>query len=99
MGFFPSSIGTLLMRLAILIGRVFSPLTAWMRIPGITFLIICAIGSTFLPESRQAMMMIALLGGVLLMAWNVRVAKKPFQLHAGGGERVFSPSRPCLTTR
>ena len=88
MGFFLSSIGTLLMGLAMLIGRVFSRVTAWVGIVGITLLIIYTIGSTFVPESGEAMMVIALPGGLLLMVWNVMVAKKLFQLRAARGERV-----------
>jgi hypothetical protein len=82
MGFFLSSIGTLLMGLAMLIGRVFSRVTAWVGIVGITLLIIYTIGSTFVPGAGAAMMAIALPGGVLMMAWNVMVAKKLFQLRA-----------------
>jgi hypothetical protein len=84
MGFFLSSIGTLLMGLAMLKGRVFTRATSWLGIVGITLLIIYTIGSTFVPESGPefgaAMMAIALPGGVLMMVWNVMVAKKLFQL-------------------
>ena len=86
MGFFLSSIGTLLMGLVMLVGRVFSRVTAWVGIVGITLLIIYTIGSTFVPESGEAMMVIALPGGVLMMVWNVMVAKKLFQLRAARGE-------------
>ena len=88
MGFFLSSIGTLLMSIAMLIGRVFNRITAWVGIVGITLLIIYTIGSTFVPDSREAMMVIVLPGGLLLMVWNVMVAKKLFQLRADRGERV-----------
>ena len=80
MGVFLSSIGALLMGLAMLTGRVFSRVTACLGIVGITVLIIYAFGSTFVPESRQAMMVIAISGGVLMMAWNVMVARRLFQL-------------------
>lgn len=86
MGFFLSSIGTLLMGLVMLKGRVFTPGTSWVGIVGITLLIIYIIGSTFVPESGAPMMAIALPGGVLLMVWNVMVAKKLFQLRAAHGE-------------
>lgn len=87
MGFFLSSIGTLLMGLAMLKGRVFTRVTAWVGIVGITLLLIYTIGSTFVPEAGAAMMAFALPGGVLLMAWNVMVAKKLFQLGRGKLER------------
>ncbi|MCJ7737003.1 MAG: DUF4386 domain-containing protein [Anaerolineae bacterium] len=86
MGFFLSSIGTLLMGLAMLKGRVFTSGTSWVGMVGITLLIIYIIGSTFVPESGAAMMAIALPGGVLMMVWNVMVAKKLFQLRAARGE-------------
>jgi hypothetical protein len=85
-GFFVSSIGTLLMGLAMLVGRVFSRVAAWVGIVGITFLIVYTIGSTFVPGSGEVMILIAVPGGLLLMAWNVLVAKKLFELSAAGGE-------------
>jgi hypothetical protein len=55
MGFFLSSIGTLLMSLVMLVGRVFSRVTAWVGIVGITLLIIYTIGtpSSSFPVTRQ----------------------------------------------
>ena len=79
MGFILSSIGTLLMGLAMLKGLAFTRATACVGIVGITLLIIYIIGSTFVPEAGTAMMAIALPGGVLMMVWNVMVAKKLFQ--------------------
>ena len=86
MGFFLSSIGTLLFGLVMLVGRVFSRVTAWVGIVGIILLIIYTIGATFVPESGASMIVIALPGGVLMMVWNVMVAKKLFQLRAARGE-------------
>ena len=83
MGFFLSSIGTLLMGLAMLNGRVFNRVTAWVGIVGITLLIIYTIGSTFVPGSGEAMMVVAMPGGLLVMGWNVMVARKLFQLRVG----------------
>jgi len=86
MGFFLSSIGTLLFGLVILVGKVFSRVTAWVGIGGIALLIIYTIGVTFVPESEAAMIIVALPGGVLMIVWNVMVAKKLFQLRAARGE-------------
>jgi len=85
-GFFLSSIGTLLMGLVMLVGRVFSRVTAWVGVVGITLLIIYVIGTTFVPESGAAMMAVALPGGVLMMAWNILVARTLFQLCMARGE-------------
>jgi hypothetical protein len=67
MGFFLSSIGTLLMGLAMLAGRVFSRVTAWVGIVGITLLMVYTVGSTFLSEPGEAMMVVAMPGGLLMM--------------------------------
>ena len=80
MGFFVSSIGTLLMGLVMLVGGVFSRVTGWAGVVGITLLIGYTFGTTFLSGAEAAMMVIALPGGVLMMAWNVLVARKLLQL-------------------
>lgn len=80
MGFFLSSIGTLLMGFVMLKGRVFGRVAAWVGIMGITLLIIYTIGSTFVPEAGEAMIVVAMPGGILMMAWNVMIALKLFQL-------------------
>jgi hypothetical protein len=82
MGFFLRSVGTLLMGLAMLKGRVFTRVAAWVGIVGITLLLVYVIGSTFVPGSGEAMMGVALPGGVLMMAWNVMVARRLFRLRA-----------------
>ena len=86
MGFFLSSIGALLMGIAMLAGQVFGRVTAWVGIVGITLLIVYTIGSTFAVASPETMMAIALPGGLLAMAWNVLVARKLFRLRAIRGE-------------
>lgn len=82
MGFFLSSLGTLLMGLAMLKGHVFARSTAWVGLVGITLLIIYIIGSTFMSAPSIAMMVIALPGGVLMMVWNAMVARELFRLCA-----------------
>jgi hypothetical protein len=86
MGFFLSSVGTLLMGLAMLKGKVFTRVTAWVGIVGITLLIIYTLGVTFVPEVEMAMMAFAMPGGILMMAWNVLVARKLFQMSKGKTE-------------
>jgi hypothetical protein len=80
MGFFLPSIGTLLMGTAMLIGKVFKRVTAWVGIVSISLLTIYTIGSTFAPTSGEAMMMVALPGGLLIIAWNILVAMRLLQL-------------------
>lgn len=83
LGFFLSSIGTLLMGFAMLNGKVFNRVTAWVGIFGITLLTIYIIVSTFVPGSGEAMMVVAMPGGLLMLGWNVMVARKLFQLSVG----------------
>lgn len=80
MGFFLSSLGTLLMGLAMLKGDVFARSTAWVGLVGITLLMVYIIGSTFISDPGVTMMAIALPGGVLMMVWNAMVARELFRL-------------------
>jgi hypothetical protein len=90
-GFFLPSIGTLLMGIAMLVGKVFKRVTAWMGIAGISLLTIYTIGVTFAPTSGEAMMIVALPGGLLIMAWNILVARRLLQL--GTAHRVMAKGR------
>jgi hypothetical protein len=80
MGFFLSSIGTLLFGLLMLRGKLFSRFAAWVGIVGITLLIIYTIGNTFVPNRGNEMLIIAMPGGILMIVWNILIAKKLFQL-------------------
>jgi hypothetical protein len=84
-GFFLRSIGSLLMGLAMLKGRVFTRVTARVGIVGMALLSIYVIGSTFIPRSEAVMMALAMPGGLLMIAWNVMVARKLFQLRTAPG--------------
>jgi hypothetical protein len=57
-----------------------------MGIAGISLLLVDTVGSTFVPRAGAAMMAIALPGGVLLLAWNVLVARRLLQLGRGKPE-------------
>jgi len=80
-----SSLGTLVMGLVILAGRVFSRFTGWVGIVGIILLMIYTIVFTFVPEPGPAMMVVGVPGGILLIVWNLLIARKLFQLNAAGG--------------
>ena len=80
MGFFLSSLGTLLMGLSMLKGNVFARSTAWVGLVGITLLMVYIISSTFMSDPSVVMMAIALPGGVLMMIWNAMVARELFRL-------------------
>lgn len=85
LGLFLSSLGTLLMDLVILTGRIFSRFTGWVGLVGIGLLMIYTIVFTFVPEPGPAIVIFAVPGGILMMVWNVLIARKLFQLRTASG--------------
>jgi hypothetical protein len=83
-GLFLLSISTLLMSVAMLLGRVFARATALIGVAGMTLLIIYTIGVTFATGSESIMMVFAMPGGILILAWDVLVAVKLFRLYKLG---------------
>jgi len=86
-GFFLSSIGTLLMTVAMFKGKIFSRATAYTGMIGISLLLVYVVGSTFLPGPIGVLMAIAMPGGLLMIAWNVMVARKLLQLGRGAKDK------------
>jgi hypothetical protein len=80
MGFFLSSIGTLLMTVAMLRGRLFGRAAAYTGMIGISLLLVYIIGSTFTREPSGILMAMAMPGGLLMIAWNVMVARGLLQM-------------------
>lgn len=80
MGFFLSSLGTLFMALATLRGGVFHRLSAYTGIVGISLLMLYVVGSTFSIGSVGARMVIAMPGGLLMIAWHAIVARRLLRL-------------------
>ena len=90
MGFFLSSLGTLLMTVAMLRGRLFGRAASYTGMIGISLLLVYIIGSTFTREPSGILMAIAMPGGLLMIAWNVMVAKRLLQMGnvaINGGQR------------
>lgn len=81
-GFLLPSVGALLMALAMLEGRVFGRLAAWTGIAGTSLLLVYVVGTTFVLAPSGVLMMVAMPGGLMMIAWNVMVAKKLFRLAA-----------------
>jgi len=86
MGFFLSSIGTLIIGFVMLQGKVFSRVAAWVGIVGIALLMIYTIGNTFISNAGEIMLIIAMPGGILMIAWYIMVAIKLFKLGSGREE-------------
>lgn len=82
MGFFLSSLGTLLLGVAMLRGRVFGRAAGWLAVVGAALMAGYTVGTTFAPTTTETMMALAVPGGLLVMAWNVIVAVKLLRLAA-----------------
>lgn len=92
-GFFLSSVGTLLMALAMLEGKVFSRLAAWTGITGTSLLLVYVVGTTFALAPTGVLMVVAMPGGLMMIAWNIMVARKLFRLAATGGTQPTGRSQ------
>lgn len=86
-GFLLSEIGTLLMALSMLRGRVFSRATAITGVAGTLVLTAYSTISTFAPHLSGAVMAIAAPGGLLMMGWNALVARRLVALARGSSEQ------------
>ena len=79
-GFFLSEIGTLITALAMLLGGVFTRRTAWLGIVGAASLTVYSVAMTFVPGAERAVMALAAPGGLMMIAWNLLVARRLWQL-------------------
>lgn len=76
LGFFLSEVGTLLTALVMLRGRIFTKSAGWIGIVGTAVLMAYTVGITFAPGSEMLMKGVAAPAGLLMMVWNVLVARK-----------------------
>lgn len=79
-GFVLSSLGQIAMAIVMLRGGVFGRATAWTGIVGFSLLLVFTVWTTFAPGALETAMLIALPAGLLVMAWDVLVARRLFQL-------------------
>lgn len=80
MGFFFSEVGQIAMALVMLRSEVFSKLTGWAGILGFSLLFTFTVWATFVPVFYDVAMMIAVVGGLSSMLWNILVARRLFRL-------------------
>ena len=80
MGFLFPTLASILMGTVLLRGRVFGRWTAWAAILGPGFLLVFTICATLVPALFAAVMILALIGGLLSMAANILIALRLFQL-------------------
>ena len=80
MAFFLSESAGILMSLVMLRDKIFSNANAYAGILGFTFLLIFEIITSFVPVLQSLAMILAMLGGILSMVWDILLARKLFQL-------------------
>lgn len=80
LAFFFSEIAGMLMALVLLRGKVFSRLAALAGLIGYSLLLVYEVCSSFIPSAHEAVLLIAILGGLLNMTWYILVARRLFQL-------------------
>lgn len=85
-GFLVSEIGTMVVSFAMLRGRVFGRVTAWLGIVGTAVLMVYTTAYTFGPGTGALMMAIAIPGGLVMIAWQAIVGAR--LLRAGAQARV-----------
>jgi hypothetical protein len=80
MAFFLSEAASLLMSVVMYRGKLFSKANATVGFLGFTFLLIFDVCTSFVPALKGAAMILAMLGGILSLAWEILVALKLFHL-------------------
>ncbi len=89
LAFFFSEIAGILMAVVILRGKRFHPAAALAGLVGYSFLLIFEIFSSFVPSSHNAILIVAMIGGLSNIAWYILVALGLFRLgkvDQGGGK-------------
>lgn len=79
-GFFLSSIGSIMMMAAMLRGGVFGRGVSLVGLAGSGLLLIFTIMVTFTPQTFDSAMLLAMVGGLLMLGWNVSMAVCMFRL-------------------
>jgi hypothetical protein len=82
-GFFFTEIAGLAFSFIMLRSRIFSRATAYVGILGFTLLSVFTIWSVFVPVLFDVAMLIAMVGGILSIAWYILIARRLFQLGQG----------------
>ena len=90
LGFFFSSAGSLMMMAVMLRGGLFRRWVALAGLVGTGLLLVFTIVVTFVPAAFQVMMLLAMAGGLVMLAWNIRMAIEMFGLGRAASERTAS---------
>lgn len=79
-GLFITGIVGLIFSVILLVGRIFSKITAYLGILGFLLLLIYTFWATFIPLSYNTAIIFGGIGGILTTLWYILVARKLFQL-------------------
>jgi uncharacterized membrane protein len=79
-GFFLSEVAGILMSMVMLRSKVFNKPNAYFGIFGFSLLLIFEICSSFVPTLSDVVLIFAMSGGLLSMAWYILIARRLFQL-------------------
>jgi hypothetical protein len=84
LGFFFAELAGMLMSLVMLRGRIFNPSNGYCGLLGFGLLFIFEIGSSFVPSVSGVVLIFAVSGGLLNLAWYLLLARRLFQLGQSG---------------
>lgn len=93
LGFFFSSTSSLVLMIVMLRGQVFRKRLALTGLAGTTLLLLFTISVTFIPDTFDLAMIVALVGGLLMLAWDILVALAMFRL-----ARTSTPDRITVSS-
>jgi hypothetical protein len=80
LGFFFAEIGGILMAVVMLRGKLFHPAAALAGLIGFSCLLIFEVFASFAPSTHNAILILAMVGGLCNIAWYVLVTLRFFQL-------------------
>ncbi len=80
LAFFFSEIAGILMAVVVLRGKLFHQAAAFAGIIGYSFLLIFEVLSSFVPSTHNAILILAMVGGLSNIAWYILVTARFFQL-------------------
>lgn len=80
LAFFFSEIAGILMAVVLLRGKLFNRAAAFAGLIGYSFLLIFEVFSSFMPSTHNAILILAMVGGLSNIAWYILVALRFFQL-------------------
>lgn len=91
-GFLLSEIGTLVIALAMVRGRVFGRVASWLGVLGAASLIVYSLLMTFALVPTEQVVALAAPGGLALIAWQLLVGRKLWMLAGGRGTGTTAPT-------